>query len=74
MEHHKVGEDCIPPLTEAEISEWLWRLAPTDTERAAKIRDLLHNADEDQMSHVDREICRRSLSKLETKASLRRIK
>lgn len=62
------------PLTEKEIADWLENLGKNDTQRASRLRDMLHFANSDDMSLRDRQICRDSLSRLETKANIRRVK
>lgn len=63
-----------PPLTEAEIRAWLENLAPSDTQRATRIKDMLKHAGEDGMSLANKTICHSALRRLETKSSLRRTK
>jgi hypothetical protein len=61
-------------LTEDEVREWLHNLAPTDTERATRINDLLRHAGEDEMTLADKVICHSCLRRLETKSSLKVVK
>lgn len=62
------------PLSREEIDQWLEGLAPSDTQRATRIKDLLRHAAEDGMSLSDRVICHSCLRRLETKHDLKRVK
>ena len=56
-----------PPLSEAEIIDWLKRLASTDQKRIKIIEDLLRNAREDAMLESDKLICQTELARLREK-------
>lgn len=68
------GSHAEPPLTEQEIREWLHHLAPSDTARATRIKELLRHAGEDDMSEADKVICHSCLRRLETKSHLKVVK
>lgn len=68
------GFRADPPLTEAEIKEWLHNLAPSDTARATRIHELLRHAGEDDMTEADKIICHSCLRRLETKRNFTIVK
>ena len=53
-----------PPLTAAEIREWVAGMGRNDKERISAIRQLLKHKYQDQMSVKDAAICEQELKKL----------
>lgn len=61
-----ITHNIVAKMTPKDLTQWILNLAPSNKEREKIIRDLIRNANGDQMSPSDREDCVKALKLLPT--------